>query len=532
MSARSTSRPAWAALGALVAGYAALDLVAGARSSPLVPPFPRGVGAPGWTSRGARAVGLDHLSQTALTALALGVLGVLAIAFVTLVIEALRGRVGSWAAAVAVAASLALAVAAPLLLSRDVYNYAAYGRLLAVHGTNPYERPPSTVPGDPFTPVVSRAWVDTRSVYGPVFTLASGGIARAWAGSPGATILAFKVLAGVAMGFAAWFSWVACRVLRPGREALALGAVGLNPVIVVHTVGGGHNDALVAACLAGALALAAHTRSARDPGPPEGRARWRWFAVTALLTLATLVKVVAVLPLALWVWWLLRSGPRGRRVRLAATHVGLATALAVAVTAPVFAGWRTFTAVGNLASRQGWASGARLVARGARSLGDALTRVWGGSSTASSAGSVLSTLAYTAFLLLFAMALVHFVRRHRAAQAAHLEWWGASLLLFALAAPYLLPWYAAWFVPLVALFADDALLWIGIVASVVLALTGVPAEPAGDPGLWRDMMLGVHYGAAPAMLALLLLAMGRVIREPAPPPAPAEGGPRRIAAHA
>jgi len=92
--------------------------------------------------------------------------------------------------------------------------------------------------------------------------------------------------------------------------------------------------------------------------------------------------------------------------------------------------------------------------------------------------------------------------------------WGSALLLFALAAPYLLPWYVAWFVVPLALMRDGGLIVAGVAAASVLALTGIPAEPAASPGLWRDMLLAVHYVAAPAMLVLFAITLRRVFRRP------------------
>jgi hypothetical protein len=89
--------------------------------------------------------------------------------------------------------------------------------------------------------------------------------------------------------------------------------------------------------------------------------------------------------------------------------------------------------------------------------------------------------------------------------------WGRSMLLFALAAPYFLPWYAAWFLPLIVFVEDAALVAIGLSAAGLLALTGVPAEPGTEPHVWQAMMLGVHYGAAPLMLGMLAVAVRRTL---------------------
>ena len=205
----------------------------------------------------------------------------------------------------------------------------------------------------------------------------------------------------------------------------------------------------------------------------------------------------------MWLWWDVRRAPSERRLSTAGAHSGLAAIVGVALTAPLFAGWRTVTAIANLASRQGWASGARLVARGAESVGSTL----GGSGT----GSALRTAAYAAFLALFVLGLLRLLRR-TATSATPAEVWGVSLLLFALAAPYLLPWYAAWFVTFLALMSDEGLARIGLAATALMALSGIPAEPAPDPALWRGMILAVHYTLAPVMLGLFALAARRVLR--------------------
>jgi alpha-1,6-mannosyltransferase len=487
MAAASTSsgRARWA-LGALVAGYAVLAVLAAAPRSPLVPPFPSGAEPASWLSRAASWLSLDGSSRPIATSLCVVVLAVLVVAFVVLVVEAWNGRVTLRAVGAAGAVALVIGVAAPLLLSRDVYSYAAYGRELAVHHANPYVVPPSTFRGDPFFGVLSPEWRSTRSVYGPAFTLLSVAVAKMWSGSPGATVFAFKLLAGLAAGGAAFLAAGAAR--RWGlaeRQALAVSLVALNPVIVIHTVGGGHNDALVALGVAGAAWLAAPGQASEGrPIPSMGRD----LSVTAVLTLASLVKVVAAIPLLLWWWSVLRSAGPGDGLRRLAPHAALAAGLTAVLSAPLFAGWHSVTAVANLASRQGWASGARLVTRIAHAL-----HLPGA-----------SPVVYGAFLMLFALIVWRLERLVPAREPAR---WGRALLLFALFAPYLLPWYVAWFVPILALIEDAWLVRVGVALGGLLALTGVPAEADGAAWLWRDMMLGVHHVAAAVTLILLGLAL-------------------------
>src|SRR5436309_117352 len=79
---------------------------------------------------------------------------------------------------VASAVSLAIAALGPLLLSRDIYTYAAYGRMRVLYHHNPYVSTLAAFPHDPFVAVASSQWRHTHAPYGPVFTLLSAAIAR------------------------------------------------------------------------------------------------------------------------------------------------------------------------------------------------------------------------------------------------------------------------------------------------------------------------------------------------------------------
>ena len=499
-SASASAR--WALL-TLVVGCLLIQLVAGAPASPLVPALPSGVRVPGWSARGARSIGLDRLEHTGLTILALALVLVLVGAFLFLILETRRGRVRAAPLLVAAGICVALSVAGPLILSRDVYSYAAYGRMFAVHQANPYALPPSAFPKDPFTPVLSPEWIHTRSVYGPLFILVSAGLGRLFRASPAATILAFKVLSGAALAGAALLAMLACRRIRPDRAAMAVVLIALNPVLIVHAVGGGHSDALVALLLAGALWFAAwalHRPGAAAVSTARAALQPLLMAVTGLLTMATLVKLPVAVALLVWLWVLLRRAGSTAWPTVGAAHAGVVVAVGAAVTAPLWVGWRTLRSLGTLAAVEGWASGLRLVSRGAQTLARAVS----GPSAATTADHVVRGVFYA----IFAVALWWLLRRARLETIGHA--WGASLLLLALALPYLLPWYAAWFLVFLALLSDDVLLWVGVGVSLLLAMTGIPAEPGGDPGLWRDMVLGVHYVIAPVIVVLRAVVVVRI----------------------
>ena len=138
---------------------------------------------------------------------------------------------------------------APPLLSLDVFSYVSYARLEAQHGLNPYDYPPAAVPSDPAVPFVD----DFRSqvsVYGPAFTLLT--LPLGWLGV-GAAVWSFKAIAaGSVLGTAAIASRVAA--WRGSAPATAAALVALNPLVLVHVVGGAHNDALMALLMAAGVA--------------------------------------------------------------------------------------------------------------------------------------------------------------------------------------------------------------------------------------------------------------------------------------
>lgn len=490
-----TSLRAKAALLTLVAGYVAMAVVGGAPNSPLTVLLPNGTTPPSWAHELASATDVVELGRRGLTAVAWALLVIVLAAFVVVVLEAWSKRIRLSAVLSAAGCSLLVAVAAPLLLSRDVYTYAAYGRIESLYGGNPYLTTLSSFPHDPFVATASVQWLHTHSHYGPLFTLASAGLARASVGSVAGTILAFKVLAGISIAAATALVALAARRIRPERAAAAAALVGLNPVIVVHTVGGGHVDAPIAALLAAACALVV-TR----PNSTSGRA----FAITVLLTLACLVKTVMLPVVLLWLVWLARS----RAGRALALHLLVIVALAVASAGAFFTVSHPLAPFASFGGIESWASPSHFVAQ-----------TLAGSEGAQAAQDVRIAVE-TAFLLLFAVLLWRLVRRVRDAGARPpIAEWGLALFLLALSLPYLLPWYAAWFVPFLAFFEDPLLTIAGVFACIVLACTLVPADPFH--GLTTPAVMdGVHYAAAPLLLIILVVATVRLL-------APARGDQRR-----
>lgn len=142
----------------------------------------------------------------------------------------------------------------PVLLSRDVYAYWAYGRIAAVHAANPYEDVPAAFPRDPAVERMGTSWLETTTLYGPVWTVTATGVAAA-TNSPRIAAFAFRLIATASM-----LAIIGLAILLAQNRSFAAAFVGWNPLLALHFAGGGHNDALMMAFVLGALVLASRGR--------------------------------------------------------------------------------------------------------------------------------------------------------------------------------------------------------------------------------------------------------------------------------
>jgi hypothetical protein len=138
-----------------------------------------------------------------------------------------------------------LVLLAPPMLSTDMFSYIAYGRIGAVYGSNPYLFGPSAIALDPLYPFIGSQWIHTPTAYGPLFTVMSYVLAPL---TIAANVIFYKMIAAISSLVVVWVVWNSAR-LRGVNPVTAVAIVGLNPVIVVYGVGGGHNDLLMLAIL-------------------------------------------------------------------------------------------------------------------------------------------------------------------------------------------------------------------------------------------------------------------------------------------
>jgi alpha-1,6-mannosyltransferase len=228
-----------------------------------------------------------------------GGVGLMVWAWIRLGREVLAQRARGRAVLTTAAVWTAPMLMSPPLFTRDVFSYLAQGGL-PLAGFDPYAVGPDAMPGI-FTDNVHFFWQDTPAPYGPLFIL----IAKAVAWVTGDTIILGVVLMRLALlpGLLL-FVWALPELTRRlgGRVPVALWVAVANPLMVIHMVGGGHNDLLVMGLLAAGALIAL---------------RGGHIAGIALVTGAMAVKASAAiaLPFLVLVWAAHLSG--SRRVRIA-----------------------------------------------------------------------------------------------------------------------------------------------------------------------------------------------------------------------
>lgn len=378
-------------------------------------------GAPGWlTGPYGDGFGLSPDAYRVLLYVAVAV---------WIAVVALAGGLGRRALTLIAGGLITLFALSPPLLSLDLFSYVAYARLGAEHGLNPYVHAPAAIPADQAAMRV-RDFSDAVSVYGPLFTLLSYPLALL--GVP-AAIWSLKAIAALSLAAIAALCARLAR-LRGVAPETAVAFVALNPLLLVHIAGGGHNDALM--ILLAMLAVAA-ALTARPALAGVGLV-----ASAAVKAAGALYAPFAIAGAA--------SAPR-RRMLVAV----LATAVATAAAGLAAFGPDVLEAVGVAGGNQDTVSRWSVPATLARLSGidvDAIRAVL----AVAYAGSLIALLVASA----------------RGADWVRAAGWAAFGLLVASA--YMAPWYLIWLLPLAAISRDRRLIAASVALTLLQVANGVP----------------------------------------------------------
>lgn len=363
--------------------------------------------------------------------------GLLALAFAAFAVAL---GVGRWRRAlrmptvlVVTAALLVVGVARWPRDSTDIWSYAAYGRMVSVYGASPYRHVPVEFSNDRAIRRVKPMWQNTSSVYGPLWNGISAGVVSITHTGSQSTRMWFQSLAALSVFLAVLL------IARRTRSPAAVALIGLNPLIIYDVVNGGHNDALVGLALLVGVLLASRER----------------FALAALaIALGALVKLVALLGLVALIVWILRK--RGVRPAAIATGVGGGV---VAVGYALSGGLDALTPLRD----------ARLqISRNSiwlLSNSEGRTNLFGFGRVHSFSHDFLASAATLSAITVFLLAAVLVVGHLRDKTPALVV--GGALVAYLLAATYVLPWYAAWALPVLVLE------WRSTMTRLVLAFSAL-----------------------------------------------------------
>ncbi|MFE0641380.1 polyprenol phosphomannose-dependent alpha 1,6 mannosyltransferase MptB [Streptomyces sp. NPDC058877] len=382
---------------------------------------------------------------------------------------------------------------APPLHSADVYSYIAQGAMV-LEGHDVYGAGPSVLgPGDLGTEAAASVggnWTDTPAPYGPAFLLLAAAVVKVTGGAVVPAVLGMRLIALGALALVVW----AVRGLRggPGGPDGALWLAALNPLLLVHVVGGVHNDGLMIGLMLGGVLLAT---------------RGRWVLGSVLVGCAMMIKSPAAVALLFIGVSLARGG--GLRGLAKGLVLPGAVAAAVAAGASLLAGtgfgWlRTQSVAGAIHTPLSMTSDLGL------GLGLLLD---GGAEPVKGAVQKLGLVAALAIIAVLA-------RRAYLGRLDPVLGLGLSLVALVALSPMVQPWYLLWGTVVVAAVAwrSRAGQLLGVFSAALLYET----QPSGHTPWYGFVLAG-------AVLALGLLwarrePWGPVAVDRAAPAAPVTAG--------
>ena len=360
----------------------------------------------------------------------------------------------------------------PPLGSRDVYAYAAQGRM-AEQGLDVYEEGPASLgEDDPVLAPVDPLYHDTPVVYGPVFVFASASIAKITGDGVIAAVLVYRLMAVLGLVIAAIAVNDLARGLgRDPVDALVLGFA--NPLVLLHLVSGAHNEAMMLAFLVTGVAV--------------GRRPRLRFVGMALCAMAAAIKLPAILAVAFigWPWVLEANRFRDRLLRIGSV-AGLAFVVIALAGRLTGWGWGWVDAITSTPPVDAYLS---------------LTRVAGGGIalvTGLELAAVLSAARVAGLLVAGGVTLLLLFRGHRSWPLT-LAW---SLVIWAILHPTTQPWYLTWGIMLLAASSAGARNRTFVTGCAVAAFVVLPVGPQLGLLVLEDTGIGTIALAVALLVAL------------------------------
>jgi alpha-1,6-mannosyltransferase len=390
---------------------------------------------------------------------------------------------------------------APLLLSvpvfsRDTYSYLAQGALLR-DGFDPYVVGPIDNPNS-LLDNVSPIWTTTTAPYGPAFILVAKFVTMLVDNDvvAGTMLLRLCMLPGLAL-----LIWAAPRVARHvgASGPAALWICVLNPLVIIHLMGGVHNEMLMVGLMMAGIALTF-----------GGRHIWG----VSLIAVAVAVKATAglALPFMVWVWM---RDLRDRRGYAPVKAFAVATAASAVIFVAVFAVLSWLAGVGL-----GWLT----ALAGSVKIINWLTVPTAAANLLNVFGSLFLPVSFYAVLDVTRIIGIAII-----AISLPLLWWrfrhtdrealiGIALVMgvVVLFVPAALPWYYTWPLAVVAAFAQSRQA-IAVIAGLSTWIT-VIWKPDGAHGMYS----WTHVLMATACAAVAWYSLYKAPEPSTPSPEPGE----------
>jgi Glycosyltransferase family 87 len=339
----------------------------------------------------------------------------------------------------AIGITLVFAVATPSHQSGDVYSYAMYGRIVADHHRNPFASYPMHFEGDPMRRHVNALWQRTPDIYGLGFTVIMVALAPVIRDSTFLVHFTYQLIAAAAVGAMLWLLW------KRTRNPAALAFVGLNPLLAVSVVNGGHPDALVALGVLAGVLLAVERRPV---------------AAGVAFAFAASVNFTALVGAGVLCVWAFRRWTRPEVRKFAAVVGGFG-----ALPYLLLSGWlQNAHEHSGLVSRQSF---------------------WNAVGSVVSSADLLRTIASNGTTIVAGALLLVIAIRHTSRGTPELAV-AAGFASFLIASAWVMPWYAFTALPLLALRRPNLLTWtVALYSSFVLVGEQYPSLSAtaiGSPG--------------------------------------------------
>ena len=390
-------------------------------------------------------------------------------------------RAAPWSmrhALVLVGILLAVVAVVPLHHSRDLYLYDIYGQAVVEHRVSPYTTAPDQL-GDPNLDMVADKWHEQTSMYGPAFVAVAAVVSRVGGESELLIRLSWQaVMAVAAMG-------AVVLVARRTRDPMAVVALGCSPVLLA-TVNDAHNDVLIGLGILAVVLLVDDRRYA---------------LAGAIASLVIATKVPAAVPIgAIGVWVAWRRGWRP------AAWFGVPLLVAVCTAYLAVGGTEALTPLReNAGDDSRFAIWQPLRDRHFEQM------IEDGFRWRVTLDTVRDQMATYALVLLVVALLVVLWRYRRAGHPGEVA--GIAGCVLMVTSTYVMPWYPAMVLPVVALSWGSRTSRLVQVQAAFL-LVAYAAGPGNDPttgigrwleqrAVWIDVALLVAAvaWAAPSVLA-------------------------------